>query len=75
MKKMILIGLIAVLMSFGIQAKSLEFLAKHKDSLEKRVYTVPREIDDEVARIKLTSGGVGIDTLSAEQRAYLGRVE
>ena len=62
-------------MSFGIQAKSLEFLAKHRDSLEKRVYTVPREIDDEVARIKLASTGVRIDALSEEQRAYLGRVE
>ena len=62
-------------MSFGIQAKSLAFLAKNRDHLEKRVYAVPREIDDEVARIKLASTGVRIDALSEEQRAYLGRVE
>ena len=62
-------------MSFGIQAKSLEFLAKNHGKLQKRVYAVPSEIDHAVARIKLESMNVTIDTLSDEQKAYLGKVE
>lgn len=58
-------------MSFGIQAKSLEYLVKHAGQLEKRVYQVPREIDAEVASIKLASLGATLDVLSADQRAYL----
>ena len=62
-------------MSFGIQAKSLAFLAKNAGKLEKRVYAVPKEIDNEVAAIKLASMRVSIDRLSDEQRAYLNKVE
>jgi adenosylhomocysteinase len=62
-------------MSFGIQAKSLEYLAKNRGALEHRVYAVPREIDSAVAAIKLAAGGVSIDSLSEQQREYLGRVE
>lgn len=62
-------------MSFGIQAKSLEFLAKNAGKLEKRVYAVPREIDEQVAGIKLSALGVSIDALSDAQKAYLGKVE
>ena len=62
-------------MSFGIQAKSLEYLAKHGRSLEKRVYAVPFEIDREVADIKLASMKVSIDKLTPEQVEYLARVE
>jgi len=62
-------------MSFGIQAKSLEYLAKNRGRLEHRVYAVPREIDLEVASIKLAANGIRIDSLSPEQQAYLGRVE
>ena len=62
-------------MSFGIQAKSLEFLAKNAGKLEKRVYAVPKEIDAEVAQIKLASMGAGIDRLSDEQKIYLSKVE
>ncbi len=62
-------------MSFAIQAKSLEFLAKNKDKLENKVYSVPAEIDAEVARVKLDSMSVNIDTLSDDQRAYLSKVE
>ena len=58
-------------MSFAIQAKSLEYLVKHAGQLEKRVYQVPREIDAEVASIKLASLGATLDVLSADQRAYL----
>ncbi len=58
-------------MSFGIQAKSLEYLVKHQGQLEKRVYQVPREIDAEVASIKLASLGATLDVLSDAQREYL----
>lgn len=58
-------------MSFAIQAKSLEYLVKHAGQLEKRVYQVPREIDAEVAGIKLASLGATLDVLSDAQREYL----
>lgn len=62
-------------MSFGIQAKSLEFLSRHGNSLEKKVYSVPAEIDREVAGIKLRANGISIDTLSPAQEEYLSRVQ
>ena len=62
-------------MSFAIQAKSLEFLAKNRGKLKNRVYAVPREIDEEVARIKLAAEKINIDTLSEEQREYLAAAE
>ena len=62
-------------MSFAIQAKSLEYLAKNRDKLEKKVYAVPVEIDSEVARIKLETLGVEIDALTDEQKEYLNKVE
>ena len=62
-------------MSFAIQAKSLEYLVKNAGKLEKKVYQVPREIDNEVASIKLASLGAALDTLSDEQRAYLAKVD
>ena len=58
-------------MSFAIQAKSLEYLVKHQGQLEKKVYQVPREIDAEVASIKLASLGATLDVLSDAQREYL----
>lgn len=58
-------------MSFAIQAKSLEYLAQNAEKLEKKVYQVPREIDIEVAEIKLKSLGIDIDKLTAEQKSYL----
>jgi len=62
-------------MSFAIQAKGLEYLAKTAGTLEKRVYAVPAEIDRAVAEIKLASMHVSIDTLSPEQEEYLAKVE
>ena len=62
-------------MSFAIQAKGLEFLAKNAGKLEKRVYAVPAEIDRAVAEIKLASMNVAIDRLSPAQLEYLSRVE
>ncbi len=62
-------------MSFGIQAKSLEYLAKTRGTLEKKVYAVPAEIDREVATIKLAAESVQIDALTEEQTAYLNQIE
>jgi adenosylhomocysteinase len=58
-------------MSFANQALSLEYLLKHAGEMKKIVYTIPEEIDREIARLKLESMGVRIDTLSAEQQHYL----
>ena len=58
-------------MSFANQALSLEYLLSHAGELEKRVYTIPDEIDREIARLKLASMGMGIDSLTDEQRKYL----
>ena len=62
-------------MSFANQALSVEHLVQHHADLEHKVYNVPVEIDREVARLKLRSMGVTIDTLTAEQEAYLGSWE
>jgi adenosylhomocysteinase len=58
-------------MSFANQALSMEYLAREHKSLEKKVYPVPLEIDKEIARLKLASMGVEIDTLTPEQNKYL----
>jgi adenosylhomocysteinase len=58
-------------MSFANQALSAEYMAKHGRSLAHDVHAVPEAIDREVARIKLESMRVRIDTLTAEQRKYL----
>ena len=62
-------------MSFSLQAKCLEYLAKSGKALEHRVYSVPAEIDAEVASLKLKSLGITIDVLSEEQRKYLEKVD
>lgn len=62
-------------MSFGIQAKSLEYLAKTRGMLENKVYAVPAEIDKAVATIKLAAESVQIDVLTPEQTAYLNQIE
>lgn len=62
-------------MSFGIQAKSLEYLAKTRGTLENKVYAVPAEIDKAVATIKLAAESVQIDILTPEQTAYLNQIE
>lgn len=58
-------------MSFANQALSLEYMVKHADKLENTVYGVPQDIDLEIARLKLESMGVEIDTLTPEQEKYL----
>jgi adenosylhomocysteinase len=58
-------------MSFANQALSAEYMAKNARSLKPNVYTVPEDIDKEVARLKLAAMGVTIDQLTAEQAKYL----
>lgn len=58
-------------MSFANQALCVEFLAKNGKDLGKKVYTVPKEIDEQVAKLKLDSMGIRIDELTDEQRNYL----
>ena len=59
-------------MSFAIQALSARYLARSRGSIPVDVIAVPREIDEAVARKKLETLGVSIDTLSMEQKKYLG---
>ncbi len=58
-------------MSFANQALCLEYLVKNKGKLQKKVYSVPQDIDKQVARLKLDSMGVKIDKLTPEQVKYL----
>ncbi len=62
-------------MSFANQALSLEYLVRHHDELQKKVYSVPTEIDREIARLKLDAMGVQIDTLTPQQVSYLNSWE
>jgi adenosylhomocysteinase len=62
-------------MSFANQALSVEYLATRERRLEPDVYVVPKEIDEEIARLKLESMGIQIDTLTEEQRKYLSSWE
>ena len=58
-------------MSFANQALSAEYLAKNASTMAPDVYDVPREIDDNVAALKLAAMGVSLDELTEEQAAYL----
>jgi len=58
-------------MSFADQALSVEHMVKHHAQLEKRVYTVPVDLDKRVAKLKLESMGIKIDRLTPEQEEYL----
>jgi adenosylhomocysteinase len=62
-------------MSFANQALSAEYLVKHGKKLKNLVYSVPEEIDDEIARLKLAAMGVAIDKLTPEQEKYLNSWE
>jgi adenosylhomocysteinase len=57
-------------MSFANQALCVEYIVKNQGKLESRVYSVPRETDEEVGRLKLQSLGIRIDTLTPEQIHY-----
>ena len=58
-------------MSFANQALAAEYVVKHGRTLARKVFVVPREIDLEIARLKLASMGVAIDELTSAQREYL----
>jgi len=58
-------------MSFANQALSVEYIVHHHDQLPREVFPVPREIDAQVAQLKLQALGVQIDELTPEQRDYL----
>ena len=58
-------------MSFANQALGAVYIRQNHNTLEKQVYSMPNELDREVARMKLDSMGIRIDTLTAEQELYL----
>ena len=58
-------------MSFANQALSAEYVVTNAANLERQVYPVPSEIDSEIARLKLATMGIEIDTLTEEQAKYL----
>jgi adenosylhomocysteinase len=62
-------------MSFANQALSLEYMVKNHTTFEKKVYSVPEEIDRMIASLKLAAMGVSIDALTTEQIKYLGSWE
>jgi adenosylhomocysteinase len=58
-------------MSFANQALCAEYIVKNYKRLEKKVYSVPEEIDNEIGRLKLKAMGIRIDALTGEQKKYL----
>jgi adenosylhomocysteinase len=62
-------------MSFANQALSVEYIVRNADKLGKKVYSVPQDIDREIARLKLDAMGIQIDTLTPEQQKYLNSWE
>jgi len=62
-------------MSFANQALAAEFMVKNHATLERKVYVVPEEIDREIARLKLASMGIVIDSPTPEQQKYMSSWE
>jgi adenosylhomocysteinase len=62
-------------MSFANQALAAEHVVQHARELTKDVHRIPRELDAEIARLKLAAMGVAIDTLTPEQQKYLASWE
>ena len=62
-------------MSFANQALGAEYMLKNAKNLTPQVYTIPQDIDREIARLKLKTMGIEIDTLSQEQETYLAAWE
>ena len=58
-------------MSFANQALCLEYMVKNRERLKPKIYPVPEEIDKQIARLKLNSMGIDIDSLTPEQKGYL----
>jgi adenosylhomocysteinase len=62
-------------MSFANQALSAEYVKKHRKELENKVYSVPKDIDRNIAALKLKAMGIKIDVLTEEQEKYLASWE
>lgn len=62
-------------MSFAGQSLSAEYMARHAGEMEKKVYPVPKDIDDTIARLKLRALGTDVDVLTPEQEKYLASWE
>jgi adenosylhomocysteinase len=62
-------------MSFAGQAMAAKYLGDNQGKLENKVYTIPKELDQQIARFKLESMGIQIDTLTEEQVQYLNSWE
>jgi adenosylhomocysteinase len=62
-------------MSFANQALSVEYLVKHKGELSPGVHLLPREVDAEIASLKLRALGISIDSLTPEQIEYMNSWE
>ena len=58
-------------MSFANQALACEYLVVNKGKLEPGLHSIPFEVDQEIARLKLQAMGMGIDTLTPEQVEYM----
>jgi adenosylhomocysteinase len=58
-------------MSFANQSLSAEYMFQNHERLDRRVYDVPKDIDKEIARLKLASMGIRVDQLTKEQEHYL----
>lgn len=59
-------------LSFCGQALACKYLVDHRGAMKPEVITLPPEIDDSISKLQLTAMGLGIDTLTAEQKKYLG---
>jgi adenosylhomocysteinase len=62
-------------MSFANQSLGSEYLVQNGRALERKVYTIPKVIDEQIARLKLKAMGLRIDLLTPEQRKYLASWE
>jgi adenosylhomocysteinase len=60
-------------MSFANQALGAEYIVKNHEEMQNQVYVIPEEVDSEIARLKLESMGIQVDTLTEQQVAYLNQ--
>ena len=58
-------------MSFANQALGAEYIVKNAKTMDNKVYLLPKEVDDDIAKLKLESMGIEIDTLTDAQKEYL----
>jgi len=62
-------------MSFAIQALTMKYIAENHAQMTNKVYDVPKELDNYVANLKLSTMGISIDELTEEQAEYLSSAE